>query len=251
METTKSVNALPTGSSRDLYIAHGAYIKAIENHSKQILDVISSVVKLQSVKGNITMRDGEEKFELIQESNDIMLERINSNLDEISGIKKSGDTLLVTEVKHIQLPKKYILSSVRNDKIDSFDLQSAKLITAKNIVRPQFNFKTPPDNSNTAFVPRIKEKPNLLKPLAVLPEYDEDSNIISYLHPYEFEIEKFEPPQNLLVKVEPKDPRKLEDTPLVYVDDETKLKEMVEELLKVTEIAVDLEHHWYRTFQVS
>jgi hypothetical protein len=52
------------------------------------------------------------------------------------------------------------------------------------------NFLIPVDNSNNPFVPRIKEKPNSIKPLSVLPEYDDDRNITSYLHPYEFEIEK-------------------------------------------------------------
>lgn len=49
---------------------------------------------------NYFSRDNDEKFELLQECNDSMLERINSNLDELSGIRKIPETVLVeTEIQ--------------------------------------------------------------------------------------------------------------------------------------------------------
>lgn len=49
------------------------------------------------------------------------------------------------------------------------------------MTRPQLNFKKPIDNSSDKpFEPKITEKPNALKPLAILPEYDEDGNIERY-----------------------------------------------------------------------
>lgn len=129
----------------------------------------------------------------------------------------------------------------------------SRLLAARNIQRPQVCFKTPVDNSNkTPFEPRIKYKPNSIKPLAVLPEYDADGNIEGYLHPYETELNKFEVPSSLLKPKEPLRPNRLEDTPLMYVDTVKQLKQLIEtELVGVTELAVDLEHHSYRTFQVS
>lgn len=54
-----------------------------------------------------------------------------------------------------------------------------RLLTAKNIARPQANFKVAVDNSSlTPFVPKIKDKPNSLKPLAILPEYDENGIVV-------------------------------------------------------------------------
>ena len=41
----------------------------------------------------------------------------------------------------------------------------------------------------------------------------------------------------------------LEETPCTYIDTEEQLREMIEELEGATELAVDLEHHAYRTFQ--
>lgn len=87
--------------------------------------------------------------------------------------------------------------------------------------------------------------------MAVLPEYDADDNIEGYLHPYETELNKFEVPSSLLKPQTPITPNQLEETPLMYVDTVKQLKQLMEtELVGITELAVDLEHHSYRTFQV-
>lgn len=45
-------------------------------------------------------RDNDEKLELVLECNDVMLERINSNLDILAGIRKNEETVLIeTEIK--------------------------------------------------------------------------------------------------------------------------------------------------------
>lgn len=123
-------------------------------------------------------------------------------------------------------------------------------MTARNIIRPQINFKTPVDNSaNTPFIPQLKYKPHSLKPLAILPEYDDDGNIESYLHPYEFELSKFTPNMWQLTKADVTKPKELSKTTLVYVDKENDLNAMLKELQEAKEIAIDVEHHSYRTFQ--
>lgn len=250
MEATKAISALPTGASRDLYSAHPSFSKVMEQQSTNVLEVIQTVLKLQGIKGNIVRRDKEEKFEILQECNDTMLERINSNLDEIAGIRKQAPAVLVTEVKSSPMPQKYQLSTSFGLDKSSPSPQAARLITAKNILRPQVNFSVPVDNSNSPFAPRLKDKPNSIKPLAILPEYDDDKNIVSYLHPYEFEIEKFDPTTDaeLLKEKQPQVATDVNSAEYIFVDTEEKLKEMLSELRKVKELAVDLEHHSYRTF---
>lgn len=182
-----------------------------------------------------------------------MLERINSNLDEIAGIKKNPEMVLVhSEIQTKTLPQ--LPSSGSWNENRSFaaaaKIKTTKLLTARNILRPQISFKVPIDNSNsTPFEPRLKEKPNSLKPLAILPEYGEDGDVESYLHPYEVELTKFEPSAAQLKEGSPVEAKPLEDTTLVYVDTESQLKDMLAELRQAPEIAVDLEHHSYRTFQ--
>lgn len=248
MEATKAISSLPSGSSRDLYSAHPSFSKVMDQQSDTVLGVIQTVLKLQGIKGNIVRRDKEEKFEILQECNDAMLERINSNLDEVAGIRKQAPAVLVTEVKSSPMLQKYQLSTSLSLEKSLSSPTTAKLITAKNIMRPQVNFNVSVDNSNNPFSPRLKDKPNSLKPLAILPEYDDDKNIVSYLHPYEFEIEKFEPIAEMLMEKQPQVTTDINCAEYNFVDTEAKLNEMLNELRNVKEIAVDLEHHSYRTF---
>lgn len=62
-------------------------------------------------------RDNDERFELLQECNDSMLERINSNLDDLSGIRKVPETVLVeTEIHSEQLTDKQVSGSWNENK---------------------------------------------------------------------------------------------------------------------------------------
>lgn len=125
-----------------------------------------------------------------------------------------------------------------------------RLLTARNIVRPQINFKTPVDNStDNPFVPQLKYKPNSIKPLAILPEYNDDGTIECYLHPYEIELQKFAPNEEQLKNHNVIKPLELALTPLMHVNNAKDLKVLMHELATAKEIAVDVEHHSYRTFQ--
>lgn len=53
IDATKHTNAFPSNASRNLYSAYPAFNRAIQRHSDQILSMISKVVKLQHIKGNI------------------------------------------------------------------------------------------------------------------------------------------------------------------------------------------------------
>lgn len=59
--------------------------------------------------------------------------------------------------------------------------QPVRLLTAKNIQRPQIIFKDKIDNSSSPFEPRIKEKPNSLKPLAITLQLSEDGEERYYI----------------------------------------------------------------------
>lgn len=182
-----------------------------------------------------------------------MLERVNSNLDILAGIRKNLDTILIeTELKTAPVIEKLSNGSWNESRkiLTATRGRTAKLLSARNIVRPQINFKVPVDNSSsTPFEPRLKYKPHLLKPLAILAEYAEDGTIESYLHPYEFELDRFTPQKRQLEIGEVNKPRPIDETPLEFIDTTDKLKALIEELSKEKEIAVDVEHHSYRTFQ--
>lgn len=69
-----------------------------------------------------------------------------------------------------------------------------------------------------------------------------------YSHPYEFELDHFEPMPEQLLKEEPIKPLPVSETPLIEVTEPHQIDELVEALRNCKEFAVDLEHHSYRTF---
>lgn len=109
MAATKAMNAFPSGATRDLYSAHPTFGKIVDAQCSQILEIITGVLRQQKVKGNMHRRDNDERFDLLMECNDVMLERIGSNLDELAGIRKDPEMIIVeSDFTSSPLPSKYI-----------------------------------------------------------------------------------------------------------------------------------------------
>lgn len=169
----------------------------------------------------------------------------NICMDEESGIRQNPELQLVVT----QMSKRPVVNGSWNAKTHrtveaSENPQNVRLLGGKNVQRPQLMFKDKIDNSSKPWQPRIKEKPNSLKPLALYLE----ENGESFNHPYEFELDRFEVPEcqlkkSMLVKYKP-----LEDTHLIFIDTPSDIKILLDNLKNYNEIAVDLEHHSYRTF---
>ena len=125
--------------------------------------------------------------------------------------------------------------------------QSVRLLGAKNVQRPQLTFKDKIDNSSKPWQPRIKEKPNALNPLSI--HLEEGKELEVFCHPYEYELNKFQVPSCQLEKHSPRKYKPLEETPLIMVEKEADIPALLSDLLSCDEIAIDLEHHSYRSFQ--
>lgn len=126
----------------------------------------------------------EEKIELIIEANDVILERVANNLDEVNGINKNPPLAVEMQTVSAEMSVSGSWNRVNTAKITvqsnlalarSIKSPNAiRLLTAKNIQRPQICFKDRIDNSKSPWEPRIKDKPNSLKPLAVFLEHRDD-----------------------------------------------------------------------------
>jgi len=125
--------------------------------------------------------------------------------------------------------------------------EKIRLLGGKNVQKPQLIFKDKVDNTSRIWMPRIKDKPNALKPLALYVKETEYGNIFN--HPYKFELNKFEVSKCQLKKNIPLKYKSLDDTKLEYIGTSSQLKILLEDLGNYKEIAIDLEHHSYRTFQ--
>uniref|UniRef100_A0A667X1B7 Exosome complex component 10 n=1 Tax=Myripristis murdjan TaxID=586833 RepID=A0A667X1B7_9TELE len=211
----------------------------------------------------------EERFDLVVDSNDVILEKVGILLDEADGVNRSQQPVMPAGFQ----PPKIVVSSW-NRKVDSKrGSETFRLLHAKNITRPQLKFKEKIDNSNTPFIPKIFIKPNAIKPLPsyftnkqIRKERPEDLDVPAALadlihqqrtqehvedmfaHPYQYELDHLTVPERMLSKPEPQMYKPMAETKCSFIDTLEDLVALNEKLCRLSEFAVDLEHHSYRSF---
>ncbi|KAK3869307.1 hypothetical protein Pcinc_025355 [Petrolisthes cinctipes] len=211
--------------------------QTIDQVNSTISSVIGNIFCHQDIKLDLSDLRLSDKLEMIREGNDALLERINSDVDEAAGVKKNHDEELMTPViKKVQAP-----STPGRSK-------NVVLLAARNVQKPQLFFTEKISNSaKQPFVPFLTEKPNSLKPLSILICLDPTGREY-YSHPYEYELNHWNPEPNQLEYTEAIPPRPMKDSSLIMIDTEHDLMNLVKQLSKCTEIAVDLEHHAFRSY---
>lgn len=123
-----------------------------------------------------------------------------------------------------------------------------------DLPKPQEKFQTPVNNSkDEPFRPRITSKPNAIVPFndsVRLIEASEESGLERpyFPQPYEREIMESEYPQSVFTKREPIPSLPWSTTEPIWVDDVEKLNKMIEDISDAPELAIDLEHHNYRSY---
>lgn len=244
-KSIKSSNTLPGALSYGLFKTFTDFniltCKLSENVVVQSNQIIATELPAVKLKHN----DLESNTEKIIDVNDSILDRININIDTASGVNKTSDLF----VRGVQARGNHW--NQNSPVVAKIQVGSATFIGAKNITRPQINFKDTIDNSESLWVPKISDKPNNIKPLALNILYNEEGEAVGYEHPYKVELDLYHPPSQFIdPDVEPLAyPAPLEETMFTYVDTEAKLDALVEHLNTVNELAIDLEHHSYRTYQ--
>ncbi|GAB1859700.1 phospholipase A1 [Camponotus japonicus] len=243
----KAANNLPAADNFNYYVCLKPSLNETRNKDlKRILATMQMIIRTTGGSSNIESADVDDKFDLLLETNDHLLDQANILMDEESGILRNPQVELVVS----QMPKPLINGSWNradraNESSDNSD--KIRLLGGKNIQRPQLMFKDKIDNSSKPWMPRIKEKPNSLKPLALYVEEGEHGEVFN--HPYEFELDKFDIPECQLKKSVPVQYKSLESTEFKLIEKPSEIKILLEDLKNQKEIAVDLEHHSYRTFQ--
>ncbi|XP_053994279.1 exosome component 10 [Hylaeus volcanicus] len=243
----KAANNLPIGSNYSYYSCFPSFLNAKDENVKLTLNVMQHVLGTVGIKNKISHRSIEEKFDLLLETNDILLDRANALMDKECGITKNSEVeLVVTHTKQQSINGSWNRQTYDAPQT-SDSTQSVRLLAGKNVHRPQLAFKDKIDNSSKPWYPRIKDKPNSLKPLAIYLEETENGEVFN--HPYEYELNMFTPSDDRLQKSEPAKYKSLEETPLIIIENSSDIKLLLKDLKRYKEIAVDLEHHSYRSFQ--
>ncbi|CAF0970033.1 unnamed protein product [Adineta steineri] len=270
----RSSNDLSRASDHDFLMSFAPLRRRMDTVAEKILQNMFSILKQQNLRsdlGTVSWKeaDHDEKIEKLIDINDILFERISSSLDEATGLKKIN-----TEVKSLHPTSRNVhatwnkeigfvlqdntLSSKQQQKRSSSTFSINHQLT-KNIPKPQLKFSDKVDNNpQNPFISKIREKPNAVTPLPMMlsqldpHSYDVlilDKHPEILLHPYFDEIEAFEPDQSLLKEVEPQLPKPIEETKCLFVDTVDKLKIMIDHIELQSELAIDLEHHSYRSYQ--
>ncbi|XP_075990804.1 exosome component Rrp6 [Anticarsia gemmatalis] len=240
-----SSNTLPSGFSYDLFKTYTDFNIVTCQLSENVLTQRNQIIaaELPAVK---LKHKNEYTTEVYNDANDSLLDRVNINLDTVTGVNEPSVEFMKSIPDERNIPAwntKPIIAKIQ--------VGSATFIGAKNIPRPQLNFKDTIDNSESLWVPKISDKPNNIKPLALNILYNDEGEAVGYEHPYKVELDLYHPPAHFLEPTaeEVPFPPSLEETTYTYVDTEEKLDALVEHLNTVNELAVDLEHHSYRTYQ--
>lgn len=228
-----------------------AFAKDLDAFSSKVLVLTNQLLGLAATidssgkgKGKVRSEDDIlDSFEtLIVDRMDQLLERVDVSLDEYQG---------KTKPPAIAINPPAELSSAKQKKKPSG--QPAPVIQhAANLAKPQLKFKVPVDNSNTPWYPRLKHKYHAQVPLGYK-FIDKDSDVsdntsILSTHPYRYEINHLSYPPHIFHQTPPIQPKPFETSSFSWVSAPEEMQTMLGKLRQVTEMAVDLEHHSYRTY---
>ncbi|XP_068617220.1 exosome complex component 10 homolog isoform X2 [Battus philenor] len=242
-KSVKTSNQFPAGSSLDICKTSTEYICVTSKLRENVVNQSNGIITTELPNTKLQINDNQCNAEKIIDVNDSILDRININIDSICHENEpSGENAGDENGGSL---------SEWNESPENAQASSSTSIDSQNIPRPQISFKDPVDNSESLWVPKISDKPNNILPLALNILYNKQGEPIGYRHPYKVELKLYHPPAKF---IEPDTdifpyPQPLEKTPLTYITTEEQVDSLVKHLSEVDELAVDVEHHSYRTFQ--
>jgi exosome complex exonuclease RRP6 len=106
--------------------------------------------------------------------------------------------------------------------------------------------RRPDNHTETPWRPTLAHKYHAQVPLGYI--FRDGVEIEDNKHPYHYEITNFQHPSRMFQPSTPVAPKSFADTPFTWVDTPAAFASMLDALRRAPEIAIDLEHHDYRTF---
>ncbi|CAF2310522.1 unnamed protein product [Rotaria sp. Silwood2] len=274
MKLIRSSNDLSRANDHDFLMSFAPLRRRMDTIAEKVLQSMNSLLKQQNLRRDLGIvswkeADHDDKIEKLIDMNDILFERISSSLDEATGLKKLSSEVksLVPSIRNVPATWNKTDGFVLQENIPSLKQQQKRSSNTfsinhqqtKNIPKPQIKFTDKVDNNpQIPFIPKIRIKPNAIVPLPImLSQLDSrsfDTLLLErhpelLLHPYFDEIEAFEPNENLLKEVKVQLSKSLDETKYLFVDTPDKLKTMIDHIEIQSELAIDLEHHSYRSYQ--
>ncbi|GBB93779.1 hypothetical protein RclHR1_02230005 [Rhizophagus clarus] len=236
--STKRNNELPSREVPFYRMIDSTAARKLDQLSGKILPKINQMISNADVPGSEGFCEITEAEDVDSWSKDFvslidsLIDGVNVSLDEFSGRSK--------KISAIVNKSKPVIAEISNSK-------DFRLLYGNAIGRPQLKFKDKVDNSSAPFIPKLVEKPNALVPWEI--NTKENKDLSSYSHPYEYEIKNIIYPTFMLEDKEPIPYKPITSSSHIWVETLEDLKAMCEKLENTNDIAVDLEHHDYRSYQ--
>ncbi|KAI1339740.1 ribonuclease H-like domain-containing protein [Xylariaceae sp. FL0016] len=238
--TTRLTNQIAAEDLSFQRTSNPTVAEELDDTSSRLLDLTTSLLK-SATKGTDaqapTLEDADDidvHWSRIVDVVDTLLEKADFALDEYTGAIKRRTA--PTE-QSAPPTKKPTTSLDRNLKY-------------ANVLKPQNAFELKPDNHDKLpWKPRLTSKPHAVLPLEKsLGTFSDENQSQQYKHPYESEIMSFEYPDTVFQESEPIPYQPFESTTATFVDTFEGVLLMLEELKGASEIAIDTEHHDFRTY---
>ncbi|AEO59985.1 hypothetical protein MYCTH_2308740 [Thermothelomyces thermophilus ATCC 42464] len=240
---TRSVNALANEDLQFQRTVHPSVATRLDQNTERILRLARGVLKSAS---NFTSQrepqledvdDVEIQWKGVVDVIDSLLEKSDTCLDEYTGLVKRKDAPTA------ELGRELKRSRSTTSRLD-WSMKRA------NILKPQNAFERKIDNFDSGpWKPLMTSKPHARVPLETsLDTFVDEEGRTQYKHPYEQEITNMQYPEQVYRSCEPIKYLPMETTKAIWVDTYEGVLEMLQELKQATEIAVDLEHHDFRTY---
>ncbi|KAJ9426410.1 ribonuclease H-like domain-containing protein [Fusarium oxysporum] len=239
ISTIKTVNRIAAEDLSFQRTVNPSVGQLLEDRTSRILELSTQLLltagKACGVKAPKLedVEDIEMKWRGVVDVVDSSLEKADTALDEYTGLVKRKEPPLPDPANKSKKPK-----------------STNKVIRNANMTKPQLLFERKPDNFAPApWKPMLTSKPNaklsLEESLNVVPN---EAGTPQYQHPYEHEIVRMSYPKRVFKESEPIMYQPVETTEATFVDTYEGVLEMLEELKGAKEIAIDLEHHDFRSY---
>ncbi|RNE99536.1 putative exosome subunit rrp6p-like protein [Trypanosoma rangeli] len=222
-EYSKLASELPL-DDYDYHMAFPGFRQQIRRHSDSLVEFMDRCCQLLPEKRRTTFQEGtdtltDQRRAAVMEAVDSLLENVDGLLDDLKGRRLNAkEQLSVTFGSELQI-------------------SSSAVGGGDYVVRPQLTFDQPVDNRPTPFSPVYYD------------EKGERHVAQPGVHPFAEVIKKLSIPEEQLIGCAETPYLPLAACPLLFVDSTADLEEVVLALLKEKEIAVDLEHHDFYSYQ--
>ncbi|ORC93708.1 ribosomal RNA processing protein 6 [Trypanosoma theileri] len=223
-EYSKLAGELPV-DDYDYHMAFPGFGQQIKRHGEALVTLMDKCCQLIPARRRVSLQGctgclNEPQRAVVMEAVDSLLENVDGLLDDLKGRRLSArDQLSVTFGSELQSS-----SNSPNE-------------FSGHVFRPQLTFEHPVDNSTDPFAPIYYD------------EKGEKHVAQPGVHPFFDQIKNAPINEEQLLRCADTTYLPLATCPLRFLDSVTELEQMVEVLLQEKEIAVDLEHHDFYSYQ--